>query len=136
MELYSSFTVLQVFRRGSDTSTSNRRLLTFTSRSNDFNKTGTPIPFEAERLNVGGAMNRTSGKFTAQRDGIYVFSFTGLPHFLASSSVVKMDVAVYLNGNWIGAGWADEVGTANQYETLSWQSTMNLKNGDEIWLEI
>ena len=81
-------------------------------------------------------MNRTSGKFTAQRDGIYVFSFTGLPHFLASSSVVKMDVAVYLNGNWIGAGWADEVGTANQYETLSWQSTMNLKNGDEIWLEI
>ena len=43
---------------------------------------------------------------------------------------------MYLNGIGIAKGYADEVGTAAQYETFSWQSTLNLKGGDQIWLEI
>ena len=45
---------------------------------------------------------------------------------------------MYLNGNVIGRGYADEVGstTTMQYETFSWQSTYNLQKGDDIWLEI
>ena len=101
-----------------------------------FNIIGTPIPFDREILNVGGAMNLTSGKFTAPRDGIYSFSFTGSAHFPASSSRVYLRVHMYLNGSNIARGYADEVGTAAQYETFSWQSTLNLKGGDQIWIEI
>ena len=44
---------------------------------------------------------------------------------------------MYLNGNQIAKGFADEVGsTALQSETSSFQSTLNLEKGDEIWLEI
>ena len=101
-----------------------------------FNIIGTPIPFDREILNVGGAMNLTSGKFTAPRDGIYSFSFNGLAWFPASSTTVFLRVYMYLNGIGIARGYADEVGTAAQYETFSWQSTLNLKAGDQIWIEI
>ena len=100
--------------------------------ANFFNKTNTPIPFDTELLNVGGAMNSTSGKFTAPRDGIYSFSFTGLARLPASSLKVYLRVEMYLNGNSIGGGHADEVGTT----TFSFQSTLELKKEDKIWLEI
>ena len=108
----------------------------YVQRSSDFNGTGTPIPFELERLNVGGAMNLTSGKFTAPRDGIYFFEFTGRSYFPASSSRLYLDVAAYLNGNEIGRGVSDEVGTDVQYESFSFQWTLNLQSGDQIWLQI
>ena len=104
--------------------------------STDFNTTTTPSPFDRKILNVGGAMNLTTGKFTAPRDGIYSFSFTGLAYFPASSSRVLLIVYMYLNGYSIANGFADEDNTAGQYEPLSFQSTFNLVAGDEIWLEI
>ena len=48
----------------------------------------------------------------------------------------KLDFDMYLNGVEIGNGQADEVDTVFQWETFSFQSTLNLKKGDEIWLEI
>ena len=104
--------------------------------SDYFNTTGTPILFDSERLNVGGTMSLTSGKFTAPRAGTYAFSFTGNAYLPASSSRVVLYVCMYLNGNWIANGYADEVSSSGQYETLSFQSTLNLKAGDQIWLQI
>ena len=102
-----------------------------------FDATRTPIPFDVERLNVGGAMNLTSGIFTAPRDGIYSFSFSGLVFFPpSSSSRVYLHIYMYLNGSNIARGAADEFGTSEQYETISFQSTFNLKAGDQIWIEI
>ena len=101
-----------------------------------YNTTNTPIPFDTELLNVGGAMNSTTGKFTAPRDGIYSFSFTGEAYIPASSSEVFLVVIMFLNGNGNGIGRAYENGTALQYETFSFQSTLNLVAGDKIWLEI
>ena len=41
----------------------------YVQRNTNFETKGTPIPFDVEILNVGGAMNSTSGKFTAPRNG-------------------------------------------------------------------
>ena len=82
-------------------------------------------------------MNGTSGKFTAPRDGIYSFSFTGRAYLPGSSSRVYLYVWMYLNGNFVGRGHADEVGsTTSEYDAFSFQSTFNLQKGDIIWLEI
>ncbi|KAI9563618.1 C1q and tumor necrosis factor-related protein-like protein 3 isoform b [Daphnia sinensis] len=101
-----------------------------------FNVTDTPIPFEVERLNIGGAMNLTSGIFTAPRTGIYFFSLSGFATIPPSNTRLFFGVGLYLNGRSIGIAWADEITPGDQDETYSLQSTLNLQAGDEVWLEI
>jgi hypothetical protein len=89
------------------------------------------------RVNEGNAMNLTSGIFTAPRPGIYFFSFTGEVYFPASSSRVALGVFLYLNGDRIGMGDVNEANTAGyQFSPLTLQSTLNLKSGDQVWLDI
>ena len=38
----------------------------------------TAIPFDIEVINIGNAMDITSGVFTAPKNGIYFFSLSGL----------------------------------------------------------
>ena len=89
-----------------------------------------------EILNVGKAMNLRSGIFKAPRTGIYFFAFTGFANFPGSSSRLNLFVDMFLNGKAIGRGHADELGNAQQYGTFSFQSTIDLQAGDQIWLEI
>ena len=82
-------------------------------------------------------MNLTSGIFTAPRPGIYFFSFTGVARFPDSSYRVDLEVGLYLNGVLIGSNWIEESNTvAGQKSTSTLQSTLNLKSGDQIWLNI
>jgi hypothetical protein len=88
-------------------------------------------------VNEGNAMNLQTGKFTAPRPGIYFFSFTGLAEFPASSSLSQFKVILYLNGAVVGLGWAEEANTvAGQNDQVTVQSTLDLKKGDRVWLQI
>jgi hypothetical protein len=111
----------------------------YVQRNSSFSTEDTPIPFDLERVNEGNAMNLKTGKFTAPRPGIYFFSFTELAGFPASSSpsYVSLSVALYLNGGLIGSGRVEETNTvAYQNSPLTLQSTLNLKKGDQVWLQI
>ena len=81
-------------------------------------------------------MNLQTGKFTAPRPGIYFFSFSGLASFPASSWV-ELGVGLYLNGDKIGIGDVSEGNTVvYQSSPLTLQSTLKLKKGDQVWMEI
>ncbi len=51
----------------------------------NFNTSHIPIPFDNEKQNVGGAMNLSSGIFSATRAGKYFFLFSGLAKLPTSS---------------------------------------------------
>ena len=99
-------------------------------RNSTYSITGTKIPFQIERLNVGGGMNIFSGIFTAPKSGIYFFSFSGLKDFPASAGVI---VVLYLNSIPI----TNALGFAlNGYFTATLSSTLGLKSGDQISLRL
>ncbi len=106
-------------------------------RNDDFNTTGTPIPFDLAVVNEGNAMDLTSGKFTAPRPGTYFFSFAGLARLYSSSSSVVFFSYLYLNGNQIGSSEVYEhYGPVDQFSPVTLQSTLNLKKGDQVWMQI
>ena len=109
----------------------------YVQRNDHFSTFGTPIPFDLEKVNEGNAMDLTSGIFTAPRPGIYFFSFSGLAHFPAINSSAGLGVDLVLNGGLIGDGYVEETNTnADQKSPLTLQSTLNLKSGDQVWLQI
>ena len=109
----------------------------FVQRNSTFNTTNTPIPYDLAVVNEGNAMDLTSGKFTAPRPGMYSFSFTGVARLYSSSSYVFFYSYLYLNGNRIGSSFIEEFnGPVDQYSPFTLQSTLNLKTGDQLWMQI
>ncbi|XP_046642472.1 uncharacterized protein LOC124327568 isoform X2 [Daphnia pulicaria] len=110
----------------------------YVQKNRSFDKKNTPLPFEVAQVNIGGAMDLPSGKFTAPRAGIYFFSFSGLVQFPESSTLVfSYGARLLLNGKEVGRGWVEEANTkATQNSPLTLQSTLNLQAGDKVWVEL
>ncbi len=108
----------------------------YVQRNSLISTEGNPIPFELARVNEGNAMNLNTGKFTAPRPGIYFFSFAGTAQ-LNFPSAVGFPSELYLNGNSIGSSWVYEAkGPVDQKSPVTLQSTLNLKTGDRVWVQI
>ncbi|XP_046456651.1 uncharacterized protein LOC124203824 [Daphnia pulex] len=108
----------------------------YVQKGTSFGTVNTPIKFDLVRVNEGNAMDLASGKFTAPRPGIYFFSFTGTASLSASYSVWFYS-RLFLNGNVIGSSYVEENnGPVDQYNPVTLQSTLNLKTGDQLWVEI
>ncbi|XP_046639768.1 uncharacterized protein LOC124320908 [Daphnia pulicaria] len=108
----------------------------YVQRNSSFSTMYTPIPYDLAVMNEGHAMDLTSGIFTAPRPGIYFFSFAGTA-YLSSSSPVAFHSRLISNGNLIGASYVrEDNGPVNQLSPLTLQSTLNLKKGDQLWVEI
>jgi hypothetical protein len=103
----------------------------YVTRNSDFKTQSTPIPFDLAVVNEGNAMDLRSGKFTAPRPGIYFFSFAGTVYLKSSS----FHSYLYLNGNSIGSSNVYEY-NVNKYSQMSFQWTLNLKKGDQVWVQI
>jgi len=99
-----------------------------TNKIEDFTLANTVIPFDIERLNVGGAMDLATGVFTVPVDGIYHFEFTGMKDLNAAFIFIYLQV----NGITIGESYATEL---PNYLTLSGISaSLRLKIGDQVRL--
>ncbi len=119
----------------------------YVQKTGSFPTLGLPIPFELERLNIGKAIDVKTGVFTARRKGVYFFAFKGLSKITATSGLGVstttatsgyVDVALMMNGVQVGKASSNcgSEDCKNQRETLSLQSTIELKQGDRVWLQI
>jgi hypothetical protein len=87
-------------------------------------------------VNEGNAMNLKTGIFTAPRTGTYFISFAAVVEFPDKTSYSFCRIGLYLNGVSIGYSWVEESTVAYQRSPGSFQSTLNLKKGDQVWLQI
>jgi hypothetical protein len=106
----------------------------YAQKTAQFSTKGVPVPFEYERLNIGKAMNVQKGIFTAPRSGVYFFAYSGVATLSAPNGYI--DIALMVNGNPVGTAECHSKTGGNEWETYSLQSTIDLKAGDQVWLQI
>ncbi|EFX82184.1 hypothetical protein DAPPUDRAFT_241333 [Daphnia pulex] len=91
------------------------------------NAVNSAVNYSLVRLNVGNALNPSTGVFVAPKAGRYYFAFSGLGAFDSVKVQLQMKVG---STDWIKIGEA--YGTA--WNTMALQSTLQLTKGDQIRL--
>ena len=100
---------------------SNSGVYFFVGRNTTYPTNKTAIPYEVERLNIGGAMNLASGVFTAPVSGRYQFNFVALAY------AARTEVSLRLNEGRIGSGHGYSL-----EDTLAITATVALQKNDRI----
>ncbi len=113
----------------------------YVHKNQSFNELNTPIPFEAITTNEGGAMDISTGIFTAPCSGIYHFSFTGNVAYLGKKDYNIFEVGLFRNDFLVGVGWSQIPSTLTEaytpnFDTFSFHSTLHLNKGDQISIQI
>jgi hypothetical protein len=81
-------------------------------------------------VNEGNAMNLTSVVFTPPRTGTYFFFFTGV-------ATGRAQLGLHLNGGEIRFFVIEKANVLlRQWSVLSLQSTLSLKSGDQVWVQM
>ena len=103
----------------------------YVHRNSSYSTAETVVPnWQFTRMNFGGAMNLTSGVFSAPKDGIYHFHFSGITY-------VNSYFVVQLRLNFVAVGSAHADGRkSGDVSTGSLHSTLQLKKNDQVdlWL--
>ncbi len=106
------------------------------NKQDTFVQANTTIIFDEELVNVGGAMDTSTGKFTATTTGTYFFNLNGLAWLPESSYRLLLYIALKLNGKDITYCHANSFALRGTWKAFSLPSTLRLKKGDQIWFEI
>ena len=90
---------------------------------------GQAIIFGQVQTNVGGGYNGFSGVFTAQSDGIYIFTWT-----IYSAGHGQTKFHIFVNNNVLGYTFSDTSGTGN-YDSDSGSMVVQLKANDTVYIK-
>ncbi len=97
------------------------------------------IVYDIIPMNVGGALSRATGEFTAPKDGKYFFSVSGVAIMVAANGEfwagIKKKLASSTNTEHVVSAYCDEP-VSGKFCTFTTQAMQNLKAGDRIWVEI
>ncbi len=97
----------------------------------DFGVTNVVLPYELERLNVGGAMNTGTGVFTAPVDGIYHFEFSSMKYDNGSKAFVQIQV----NGVTMATSYATALPATTQGPNVL-KNMFFMKTIQIVWLSV
>jgi len=101
----------------------------YVQRNTKFDKTDVVLPFEVERLNLGGAMNLATGIFTVPVAGVYHFEFSALKDV----SATRLNIDFQINGAFITRAHMNHL-TSGSYDRVSLSASFHLKQNDRIGL--
>ena len=99
----------------------------YVQRKSELKISNKVIPWEVEILNIGDAMNPSTGIFTTPVNGRYHFGFTAI----SSKSSQNNFVCLRVNGNNTAQSSAGSSGSNTGY-SLPVYATLSLKKGDTI----
>ena len=103
-------------------------------RSTFYNTTAVPIPYDTAPINMGNAMNISTGIFTAPRKGVYFFVFTGITVWETTGNSV-LRIGLKKNNYYVAFGYTNGANN-DAYETFAFNCMLNLEAGDLVWAEI
>ena len=91
------------------------------------------VTFELSRLNIGEAMDLTTGVFTAPRPGTYFFTFTAM-HADDGNYAKYFNVQIQLNGVAVGTAYNFLNSDTRDDIPVTLQATLQLQTNDKITL--
>lgn len=83
------------------------------------------LRYNTQRLNLGGAMNLSTGVFTVPKAGVYHFEFVGLKN----GDIEPLCVSLRVNGVRVGESFT---GYGPVVVAVAIHSTLKLKSGDRV----